>query len=72
MVLFQSQPLVLRHTCTAEVRDSYNYAPRIISEQNAIADAMKTAIDGEPGYTAVGQRTLNEMICQAQVRSDMS
>jgi penicillin-binding protein 1A len=58
-ILFKAQPLVVCNDCTIdEVRDSYNYAPRIISEQNAflIADAMKTAIYGEPGWVGTGWR----------------
>ena len=58
-VIYQAQPLVVCNQCTAEeVRNSYHYAPRIISEQNAflIADAMKTAVYGEPGWLGTGWR----------------
>lgn len=58
-IVYKSQPLVVCNQCSAEeVRDSFHYAPRVISEQNAflIADAMNTAIYGEPGWLGTGWR----------------
>lgn len=68
-IVYQAQPLTVCNYCSAEeVKNGYQYAPRVISEQNAylIASALKTAIDGEHGWRGTGWRA------QRLKRNDLS
>lgn len=58
-LLFETKPLSVCHSCTnEEIRDSIEYAPRVISAQNAflISSAMHSAIYGGKGYRGTGWR----------------
>lgn len=58
-IVFEAAPLVVCNDCSAEdIYNSYEYAPRVISEQNAflIADALKSAINGGSGWLGTGWR----------------